>query len=324
MLKNYLKSKFKEFITFRQSQSHLKIQLNLSKFNQNRDLNNKNYSTNLSKNQRISQTLFIQTTNGQQNYLFQELKLNKSLLVLYSMIHLPFYLISINFTFGLNFLDLDLIRIGIRSITLSQALITGINISSIIKQVEVNMDNTLRSSKIEGLDPEEFQKEITKTEGMIFLSFVPVVFNFIISQILVNYTEISTSILNLLTLGYITSNIWNLAILLVCVLKKSNLNNKYLSNSLLRINLLFALLNICAFIILMINLKALNNKTSKSENPFLTKNDENRIKNFITFSEYIKNDTIKIEDEISEILDEITPEQIELMEKNFNEEEKKI
>jgi hypothetical protein len=291
------------------------------KFNQKNSAHCKHYSTNLTKKQRISDK-FFPTPNVEHKYLFQETKLNKSLILFYSLIHIPFYLVSFNLAFGLNFLDIDIIRLGLRSITLSQAVVSGINISSIINEIEVQFQNSKRTQSSE-LDLEEFQKELSKPEKFIVLSFVPVAINFVISQVLVNFTQISTGIMQSLTLGFITSNIMNLAIIFFIVLKRKNFKS-FFSSSLFRINMYFAILNICAFILIITYVKNSINKTSRdkgeNKNPFLTSNDDNRINNLKTITEYIAEDTKKIEDEISELMDEITPEQIEKMEKIFIEE----
>lgn len=274
----------------------------------------KSYSTsNPTKKPRISDSNFLLDPNS--NFLFQEKKLNKSLFIFYTLVHIPFYLVSINLGFGLNLFHIDMIRTGVKSLPLFQAIITGINISSIINKIQVKIEN-FQNNKNFDYDADEIKKEISDSEKMIVLSAVPVLINFVISQIFVNSIKISNEILLISSLGFMASNFLNLIILFYYVYNQSNLNP--VKFSLIRINLIFALVSMICYLLIFNYLKKNENQM---RNPLLTIDDENRIENLYTLNECVKEDTKLIQVEINELMDEITPEQIELMEKIFNDEE---
>lgn len=266
------------------------------------------------KKKRISDiNNFFSNENG--NYLFTQTSTNKSLMFYYCLIHLPFCLASVSLGLNLNLLEIDMIRLGIKSLFITQGIITGINISSIINCVDMKLTR-IKQIKILELEAEEIKQEISNSNSIIYIAFVPLVINFVVSQIFVNFPQISNFVLSMCSVGLISSNLINLIILGGCVLKKNNLSLK--NSSLFRINLLFAILNvICYFFIL----NYLRGTEYKIKNPFLMCNDIHRIENLKTMNECVKEDTKKIESEIAELMDEITPEQIELIEKIFKDED---
>ena len=208
-----------------------------------------------------------------------------------------------------------MIRLGIKSLFISQAIITGLNISSIINCVDMKF-NRIKQIKTLESEAEELKEEISNSNSIIYIASAPLITNFIVSQILVNFQQLSNLVLSMCSIGLISSNLINLIILGVCVLKRNNINVK--NSFLFRINILYAILNLMSFFFI---LNYLRGTECKNKNPFLTCNDIHRIDNLKTIHEYVKEDTKKIELEISELMDEITPEQIELIEKIFNDDD---
>jgi hypothetical protein len=242
-------------------------------------------------------------------FLFEEVKVNKLQFILVGLLNLPLYypcgpIINL---YGVE--DIDTIRMGLRSLFLSQAVVSGINISELINSSHSKIEKNSVDSE---LDPVELAKaEHTTTEREIMLAFTPTMINILVSQTILNSSHISKLVLSLSYGGVFLSCSLNLLVIYF-INKKAGIYPY--STSMFKLNLLFSILNLIAtFIIFTFVAKSQTNSIHRP-------NDEKRLEGLLTLPEFeIKEDSLVIEE--NDTLYELVENNPELLENIFSEEE---
>jgi hypothetical protein len=229
--------------------------------------------------------------------LDKEIKINYPILAFYSLLHAPFYMIAgiANFTH----VDVDYIRMGIRSISFIQSLISGINMSIIFKNAETMIIKDINSIDIETIVENERQK----IKKLFPLSALPIFISYISSQYLINATILTTQTVTFSFLGFFVSNLLNLWIM------KKLIGT---STSFFKTNFIFFILNLFFFYLMLIYLR---------RNRIKRENDPNRIENLITRTELEEADFQMLEDEIITIYDNLSIDAIKKVEEIYNSDE---
>jgi hypothetical protein len=268
---------------------------------------------NISKKFNFSTTSKINTYT----YLHEEKQINKTFLIFYISINAPFYLLSM----GLGHYDnlfsnniIDYTRLGIRSYMINQAVISGFNISSIIKSTEVSVEKKLVNKSIE--ETPIIVQELKNSNMFIYLAFLPTVINFSVTQVLLNSVILTNDIIALCLFGYVTSNVINILIAYTIVSTSGTKMKSVLSSSYFKINLLIAILNLIS---IMLFIKYIQGKNKDfcvdcgAPNPLKRINDEFRLENLENKSRIIVRDDKKLEEEY----EGLDPGQMEVLEEIF-------
>jgi hypothetical protein len=230
--------------------------------------------------------------------LNQEEKLNKSMLAFYTFLHAPLYIISIPLALdSSNFVNLvDWARLSLRSIPCISFVLSGINTSTLLLNLESDIKNKVKNN-IE-INDEDARYEESKVYNSIYLSLFPSFVNFFSSLILLNSSILTNQIIFGCFSGFVFSNL----IQLYVVSRKINSGT---SSSYFKINLLFFLLNLLSYLfILKFILKNKSNGLKRVD-------DEYRLENLNSKDELIINDTKYLEEELENIYSsENTPPEV--------------
>lgn len=241
-----------------------------------------------------------------------ENKISKGFIIYNIFQNLPIYFISCGILINSNFLFLplvgmnmiDLSRICMMSNCFSQSLITGINISSIVS--EINNKVKLDKDDIH-INVNMYEEEI-KLKKQIKWNLFPLIINFSTIQILLNSLVLTPEMLLFSYMSLLFSNGLNLYFLK----KTSNLSFK---DNYIKINFIFLLLN---YIALTIIFHYFYTKVKQGTNPLQRENDPIRL-NINRRSDIIKLDHNFMELENNDIWENIPAEKILELEKFFEE-----
>ena len=230
------------------------------------------------------------------------------------MLHAPLYLISI--PLGLsgslspaNFESLiDWARLGLRSVPIIQTILSGINITCFLNNLEDDLNNKINKNL--DIDNDYVNLHQTNIDNSIYLALTPGLINFLSSQVLLNSAIITNQILFFSFSGFIISNLIHLYVIY------RKVNNSTVTFY-LKLNILFAFLNLFSFLLFLKFI--LSNK----EKGFKRVNDENRLENLSSKDQIANEDTKYLEDEIQNLYQVSTPELLIKIEEIYENENQK-
>jgi len=229
-----------------------------------------------------------------------------NLLIFYFLLNAPFYMVTITTGIYPNLINVDYLRMSIRSLMYIQSLNSGINIYCLINKATNNIKN-----KIENSFETNIEYERKKLNKYIMYALSPYLVNIICSQFLINKSILENSLVNSIFLGFYFSNFLNFYI----VYKLINSSGSYFKT-----NMIFTILNLIFLTILLHFIKC---NSKEGHNPLKRPNDLNRLE-YLNSIEEVENEDLKIlEDEIDFLYKNLSSEDIRRVEEIYNTEDKK-